>query len=67
VHSDAIRSDVLEVGTAEKLLNIRTLITVFECFGRSNCRENTEIKDTKRYILTLFETMFWKLELRRNL
>ena len=35
VHSDAIRSDVLEVGTAEKLLKFRTLIascilTVFE-------------------------------------
>ena len=27
---------------------------------------NFEIKDAKQCILTLFETLFWKLELRRN-
>ena len=28
-------------------------------------RENLEIKDAKRCIVTLFKTMFWKLGLRR--
>ena len=37
------------------------------CFGRCNCLEENEIMEAKRYILTQFETIFWKLELPRNL
>ena len=46
MHSDAIWSDVLEVGTAEKLLKLKTLIA--------------------RCILTVFETIFWEVELLRK-
>ena len=33
------------------------------CFGSWNCLENVESKEAKWCVLTLFEMLFWKLEL----
>ena len=34
--------------------------------GSWNCLDNFESKEAKRYILALFVTVFWKLELFRK-
>ena len=71
VHSCAICNDLQEVGTAEKKVKARKLNGAFWCclkwcFGSWNCLENVESKEAKWCIQTLFETVFWKLELLRN-
>ena len=50
---------------------VNMLISAFyrnlkRCYERWNYWETCEIKDAKRCIMTLFETMFWKLEQRKN-
>ena len=65
VPSDARWNDFLEVVTAEKILKSMLLNGVFWrslklCFGSWHCRENIEINETKRCILTVFETMVWE-------
>ena len=72
MHTNAIDSMHSEVGTAEipfktRLLNGAFCRNMKRSFGSWNCWENFEIKEAKRCILTLFETMFCKLELRRKL
>ena len=71
MHSDAIWNNVLEVGTTEKLLKIRTLTGAFyryrkRFFGSWNCAETFEIKDANWCILKLLIWCFRKLELLRN-
>ena len=61
-------NNVFGVGSAKKILKPRKLNGVFwlnlkRWFGSWNCKEYFEIKETKRCLLTLFKTFFWKLEL----
>ena len=55
----------MEVGTAETILKSRTLNVAFwcylkQCFGSWNCWEHFD------FIMTQFESMFWKWELLRK-
>jgi len=65
------KTNCYEVGTVETILKARKLNGAFwrylkRCFGSWNCLENFETKEAKWYILALFETVFWKLELLRK-
>ena len=66
VHSD----DVLDVWAPENL-KAMTRHAAFRhslkrCFGRSNCLDKIESEGVKWCIMTLFETMFLKLEMLRK-
>ena len=71
VHSDAIWNNVIEVGTAEKILKARTQNCAFWRFLKHFIRKLELLRKfwkqwEKWCILMLFETMFWKLELLRT-
>mgnify|MGYP007091393975 CR=1 FL=1 len=71
VHSGTIWTLFLEAGNAEKMLKAKKIDNTFwhylKCYCLSRrCWEKIEIKDDRWCILTLFETMFFKLELLRK-
>ena len=66
VHSGAISNDVLEVGTAEKILKTRKLDGAFwryskRCFGSWNCWEKFESTEAKWCIRVLFKECGWRV------
>ena len=72
VHSEVIWNDVLEVVIAEKFLKSWAIDVSFwgylkRCSWSWNCWENFEILDDRWFILRLFETTFWKLQLLRQI
>jgi len=68
VHSGAIWNDVLEVGTAEKMLKARGQKDAFWRYLllKLELLRKNQSKDSKCCILGLFETMFRKFELLRK-